>query len=86
MKSIVVFETSDGEQHRTRRDAENYAENRYRMAIGTLCHQMVMITKERALEDFVHEHLDEFIRLGDYRDDVKVDEDDDEKEGEDEGE
>lgn len=72
MKTVTRFETRDGRLHTSRMDAKHHAENLYHLAVRTLTSQMVHLTKERDLHDFVDRYLADFVELAALKKDIEM--------------
>lgn len=78
MRLVERWQTADGALHETERDAREYAENRYRLAVDRLAHEAVRACEKYVgAQEFIEASIDEFARLAALRADCELEEGED---------
>ena len=72
MRQVTRFQTSDGEEHKSLKDAQNHAQKRYGDLLTKLAHQAVRIEKYSEMCEFIDGHLSNFSMLMDLRKDESL--------------
>lgn len=72
MRSLIVYQTSDGQQFEHREDADRHADRRYGELVTKLAHELVQIDKYSRMALFIDENLDRFVALKALKDDMQL--------------
>lgn len=72
MKRITAYVTENGAIYQDFKDAKRMAENRYGIALCELCHRILKVDKYQAMQDFIDENLEAFLRLAELKRDINL--------------
>ena len=79
MKRVQRYQTRDGKLHDTLAKARRHAEVVYGEALSKIAHRLVHIEKYSDFQQYIEDHLDDFVRLKELKSDAELEnpEDDD---------
>lgn len=78
MRRVTRFQVFDGQEFKTEALARNYIDVRISERLSKMAGAITKMDKYQDIKQYLYAHLDEFSELSSYRDDMEVDNPEDE--------
>ena len=78
MRRVTRFQVFDGQEFKTEALARNYIDVRISERLSKMAGAITKMDKYQDIKQYLYDHLDEFSELSSYRDDMEVDNPEDE--------
>ena len=78
MRRVTRFQVFDGQEFKTEALARNYIDVRITERLSTMAGALSKLDKYQDIKQYLYDHLDEFCELSAYKEDMEVDNPEDE--------